>query len=321
MIQTLADLGACFDCASPAEIDAVLATTKDPSRILYANPCKRVCDIKYAMSHNIHTYTFDNVAEIKKVVSTNPYARLVLRIYANDPNAQCILSNKFGAHESEWDSILTAAKNLNANLVGISFHVGSGASSPEAFTQALAAAARLQAKARDSYGYSLNLIDIGGGFSLRTFPQIATAVREAIAELFVDENVRFIAEPGRFFAETAADFYTPIIGMRSLVNGGHAYTIADGLYGSFNCILYDHAVPHNPEFIRTNKSSNSGSHTLSVIFGPTCDGLDQVASDCLLPELDIGDFLVWRNFGAYTISGASHAFNGIPFYNIASYIR
>jgi ornithine decarboxylase len=280
-----------------------------------------MCDIKYAAERGVTTVTFDNVGELKKAVLTAPGTKLILRIYANDPNAQCILSNKFGAYETEWESLLTEARQLGANLVGISFHVGSGASSPEAFTQALAAAARLQRMARDGYGFALNIVDIGGGFSQRTFPRISAAIREAIADYFMnDDTTRFIAEPGRFFAETAADFYTPIIGRRALQSGGFAYTIADGLYGSFNCILYDHAHVPNPEYVRHKENTNT-SLAVCTVFGPSCDGLDQVVGDCLLPVLEIGDFLVWRNFGAYTISGASHAFNGIPFYNIASYNR
>jgi hypothetical protein len=40
-------------------------------------------------------------------------------------------------------------------------------------------------------------------------------------------------------------------------------------------------------------------------------GLDLVVKECLLPELDIGEFMIFKNMGAYTISGAV-PFNGIP---------
>jgi len=39
--------------------------------------------------------------------------------------------------------------------------------------------------------------------------------------------------------------------------------------------------------------------------------LDCVVKEMLLPELPSGEFMVWRDMGAYTISGAV-AFNGIP---------
>ena len=47
----------------------------------------------------------------------------------------------------------------------------------------------------------------------------------------------------------------------------------------------------------------------SSIWGPTCDGLDKINDSCLLPELNIGDWLYYEDMGAYTISAHS-AFNG-----------
>lgn len=47
------------------------------------------------------------------------------------------------------------------------------------------------------------------------------------------------------------------------------------------------------------------------IWGPTCDSIDCVQSDALLPTnlLEVGDWLRWDNMGAYTICAASQ-FNG-----------
>lgn len=49
----------------------------------------------------------------------------------------------------------------------------------------------------------------------------------------------------------------------------------------------------------------------SSIWGPTCDGLDQVIENILLPELKLGDWLIFENMGAYTLPVAS-PFNGFP---------
>lgn len=36
----------------------------------------------------------------------------------------------------------------------------------------------------------------------------------------------------------------------------------------------------------------------SSLWGPSCDALDQVVEHCLLPELSVGDWLVFKNMGA-----------------------
>jgi len=49
----------------------------------------------------------------------------------------------------------------------------------------------------------------------------------------------------------------------------------------------------------------------SIIWGPTCHGADCVVRDCLLPEMNIGDWLIFRDMGAYTMT-LSSCFNGMP---------
>jgi hypothetical protein len=58
---------------------------------------------------------------------------LVLRIRADDPAARCNLGDKYGAEEDEVEPLLRVAREQGLNVVGISFHVGSGARDPQAF--------------------------------------------------------------------------------------------------------------------------------------------------------------------------------------------
>jgi ornithine decarboxylase len=83
------------------------------------------------------------------------------------------------------------------------------------------------------------------------------------------------------------------------------YYLNDGIYNSFNCIYFDH---QNPTIIPF--TINNNCMYPSILFGPTCDSLDLIKENIILPELVIGDWLYVENFGAYTIS-ASSEFNGI----------
>lgn len=307
ILRELAQLGARFDCASPAEISAILRIGVDPSRILYANPCKRMGDIDFASNMGVSTTTFDCVEELRKIMAVAPDMNMLLRIYANDPKAQCQLSNKFGALAEDWAEILELAQETGANLTGVSFHVGSGACTPEAFAKGIRDAQEFANMAL-GYGYNLNILDIGGGFGYSTMAAMAPAINKALAEAPNFQNV--IAEPGRFFAETSADLYTYVIGAKTHKNGTRSYTITESLYGSFNCVVYDHAAVPAPEPI----TPRTGKVVPTTLFGPTCDGFDTIIRDVELPPLEIGDIIRFRNMGAYTISGASHAFNGIPFH-------
>jgi len=47
------------------------------------------------------------------------------------------------------------------------------------------------------------------------------------------------------------------------------------------------------------------------IWGPTCDSIDCILKECRLPDMDIGEWIIFRDMGAYTLSVGS-SFNGMP---------
>jgi ornithine decarboxylase len=49
----------------------------------------------------------------------------------------------------------------------------------------------------------------------------------------------------------------------------------------------------------------------SSVWGPTCDGLDQVVENALLPVMPVGEWFIFEDMGAYTLPVAS-PFNGFP---------
>ena len=79
--------------------------------------------------------TFDCVDELEKVAAECPHAELVLRIRADDPSAVVQFGHKYGADpQTEAPMLLAAAKQLGMNVVGVSFHVGSGSQSCDALS-------------------------------------------------------------------------------------------------------------------------------------------------------------------------------------------
>lgn len=85
-----------------------------------------------------------------------------------------------------------------------SFHVGSGCQNASAFSHAIEMAHKVFAHGK-SIGLDLSLLDIGGGFpghkgGEKYFSEVAQTIRDALDEWFGGEEVKVIAEPGRFFA-------------------------------------------------------------------------------------------------------------------------
>ncbi|KAG2440307.1 hypothetical protein HXX76_004416 [Chlamydomonas incerta] len=324
ILKLLNALGAGFDCASKGELDMMLRMGVSPNRIIFAHPCKRASDIRYAREHNVQYTTFDTVSELHKIAQMNPDFKCVLRIRADDPDARVPLGLKYGAEVSEAGVLLRTAKELGLQVVGVSFHVGSACQNLSTFSGAIENARKVFDEA-GALGFNMELLDIGGGFTGHfdecgnvMFGEIANTINAALATNFPPEmGVRVIAEPGRYFAETSSTLLTPVYGQRDRVAADGTvkkdYWLTDGLYGSFNCILYDGQNPAYKVVRSPLMADSADSRTfLSTLWGPTCDSADCVYKDVSLPVLRNGDWLMWNNAGAYTVAGACD-FNGIEF--------
>jgi len=311
IVRTLASLGTNFDCASKTEIQQVLGSGIAASRIIYANPTKMKAHIEYAKSSGVEMMTFDNTHELIKISECYPGAKLLLRIITDDSNSICRFSTKFGAPMDDCPKLLAMAKELNLNVVGISFHVGSGCMSSASFISAIRSAHGIFKLAED-YGFKFTMLDLGGGWpgsntEKISFPAIATAIRPVIDELFPSE-VDVIAEPGRYFVSESHYLAVNVFAKRTMGTEDDKkflYYVNDGVYQSFNCILFDHYEPKPNLLVPGDRTQ---LHRCTV-FGPTCDSMDCIGKDILLPELEVGEWLYFENMGAYTVAAAS-PFNG-----------
>jgi ornithine decarboxylase len=333
LIAMIAALGGSYDCASLPEIKAVLdpgyahvlapgsAEGQRGGNIIYANPAKPPYHMQNAERLGVKRITFDNEMELEKVQRYMPSAEAVLRIRTNDQNAVCQFSSKFGCPMRDARDVLTRAKDLGVNVVGVSFHVGSGNNDVTAYHQALRDA-RALFDFGATLGYDMRVVDLGGGWAgsdpkidadgkpeFMCFEDLTAELRPVLYELFPADQYELIAEPGRFFAASSHTLALSVHSKR-IVNHAdgtceHQCYLTDGMYQSFNCIYFDHV---NPFILQVNPDGEGATRT-TTMFGPTCDGMDVMMKCVPFPELDVNEWLMVPEFGAYTVAAGS-AFNG-----------
>ncbi|MCJ1414987.1 Ornithine decarboxylase [Xylographa parallela] len=312
VIRLLSTLGTGFDCASKAEIDLILKAGVDPSRIIYAQPCKTKSYIRHAAQQGVKQMTFDNADELYKTKALFPEAELFLRILTDDSSSLCRLSLKFGASLDSTEELLKLANSLGLNVVGVSFHVGSGASDPQSFVKAVRDSRTVFDQAA-SIGYHLRTLDVGGGFSSDTFEEMASVLSEALDEHF-PPHVRIIGEPGRYYVASAFTLACNVIARRDMqdpATGETSYMLYlnDGVYGNFSSIIFDHQNPV-PRILSIANRAFKQRPTEYSVWGPTCDGIDRITDSTTFHQLlDVGDWLYFEEMGAYTKCSATR-FNG-----------
>ncbi|XP_062295342.1 ornithine decarboxylase-like [Scomber scombrus] len=319
VIQMLRALDTGFDCASKGEIQMALSLGVTPDKIIYAHTTKPRTHIKYARAHGVNLMTFDNEIELQKISQYHPKAKLVLRIAVDDSKSLLRLNAKFGARLDTIERLLERAEHLDLEIIGVSFHVGSGCTDSSAFKQAISDARHVFDLA-DSMGFQMRLLDIGGGFSLTgnckaIFTEFAETINGALDEFFPpDCGVEIMAEPGRYYVESAFTLATCVNAKRvdtdpmaKHYNGEEnssvkmVYYINDGVYGSLNCLINDPAHTSVTPYLHKAVDGSEQQYQ-SVIWGPTCDSLDKIIENFWIPELEVGDWLLVDDMGAYSIS-------------------
>jgi ornithine decarboxylase len=166
-----------FDCASPAEIALVRSMFGRAAAIAYMHPVRARPAIREAYGrHAVRRFVIDSHAEFDKLreeTAAKPGTLdLVVRIAPPAGKALHDLSGKFGAADEDAVALLRLVRPY-ARKLGISFHVGSQNGEPAAFARAIAHAEKLAVQA----GVGVEILDVGGGSSMRSSRRMANAAR------------------------------------------------------------------------------------------------------------------------------------------------
>jgi len=306
VLKTLIQEDVSFEIASVSELDLLISLGVPAKEIYYSNPIKSRDYIEYASSKGVEWYALDSLEELRKIVSIKSDAQMYLRIDTPNSGSDWPLAGKFGTHTSDINEIITEAARLKADLVGVTFHVGSQCRNPLNWQIGIERAKKVFISMR-RVGLNPRLLNIGGGYPVRyvkpipSIEVIGEIVNAAIADL--SDDIRIMAEPGRYLVSDSAYFVCRVVGTATRSGKRWMYWDA-GMFGGV--IEITEGLRYK---ILTDRKGRSVPWTIA---GPTCDSLDILLRDEMLPEdIQEGDFIYIPNAGAYTTAYASN-FNGFP---------
>lgn len=303
-----------FDVASLPELED--AATIPGATLHFMHPVKSRTAIRRAYHEfGVRCFALDSEDELDKILAETGNARdleLFVRIAVPAKNSRIPLERKFGIAGLKAQRLLVRTRQAAVEL-GITFHVGSQTTTPDAYATAFDEVYKLIVKA----GVVVDAIDCGGGFpSLYTDSQPAPlgafteTIKAGMARLPVGDSCRLICEPGRALVAEAESLI-----VRVNARKGNDLHINDGGYG----VLFDAAhlgfvFPVRrvgQEFARPDQLMGF------EMWGPTCDSIDRMKGPFMLPStIKEGDYIEIGNVGAYgrAIAGS---FNGYGRYEQA----
>ena len=314
LLSLLVSLGSCFDTASVAEIDMVLAAGAAPESISFGNTIKKERDIARVHSLGVRLFAVDCKAEVEKIGRAAPGAKVFCRFLFGCAGAEWPLSRKFGCDPEMAVDVLEHAQRIGLEAAGVSFHVGSQQRRTAAWDEALKSAAAIFRACADR-GINLSMVNLGGGFPtkyLRDVPAVAAygrSIFRALRKHFGNRIPETIIEPGRGMVGNAGviEAEVVLVSNKSERDPVRWIYLDIGKFGGLaetmdESIRYPIRTPHDGD--------ETGP---CVLAGPTCDSADvlyQKRPYDLPISLEIGDKVLIEGTGAYTATYAAVAFNG-----------
>jgi ornithine decarboxylase len=306
ILRVMLEENVAFEIASAGELEILLALGVPGSEVHYNNPVKPPDHLARAARAGVAWYAIDSVGEMHKVVRAKADAQLCLRIETQNLGSDWPLVGKFGVPLTEAAELVCEARRIGADLAGVSFHVGSQCRNLDNWRLGIENAKLVFAMMRSNF-LAPRLLNIGGGFPvLHTKPipaieRIGASIRAALADS--PREVRVMAEPGRYLVSDAAWLVSRVIGTADRRGTRWVYLDAGVFHGLMETAEgFEYRI----------RSERGGARIPCTVAGPTCDSVDVVAKDCILPAgLRTGDTIYVPNAGAYS-TAYSTSFNGFP---------
>jgi diaminopimelate decarboxylase len=313
VLKYIKSIGCNIDCSSINEVHLAVKAGFEPNNILYTSSNIAFSEIETAQQLGVHI-NIDSLSNLekfgkkfgKKFGHTYPVGiRLRPNIMAggNLKISTGHIKSKFGIPIEQIDKVLALVKATGLLIRNLHIHTGSEIKDVEVFAKGMELLFELAPQFPD-----LQVIDLGGGFKVPYQPgevstdieKLGKKVSEAFSLLQQRSKMplQIWFEPGKFLVSEAGYFITQVNVIKDSngtlfagVNSGLNHLIRPMFYGSYHEI--------------ENISNINGEKRTYNVVGNICE-TDTFAEDRSLPNIKEGDYLVFKNAGAYCFEMASN---------------
>jgi diaminopimelate decarboxylase/aspartate kinase len=292
--------GLGFECVSRQEVEHVRKTlpSVDLNRILFTPNFAARDEYAWALQNHVWT-TLDNLHPLKAWPELFKGRELFVRIDTgygrghHDKVRTAGVNSKFGVPLSEMDELQKLLKSVDAKVVGLHAHSGSGVFSVDNWKQVGDTLVELTTRFTD-----VRTVDLGGGLGVpERLGQPGVVLAEFAATLSALKSARpnlsFWIEPGRYLVAEAGVLLATVTQLKG--KGEVSYV---GVSTGMNSLIRPALYGAHHEILNLTRLDEPATEVVNVV-GPICESGDQLGVDRLLPPTQEGDVLLIATTGAY----------------------
>ena len=325
------DEGMAVGVVSPGEIATAKRAAFPMEHVYFHSNHKSDADIAYAVEQGVGYFIIDNTEELLALehiaAQRGIQQSILLRLTPGiDPHtyeavATGKVDSKFGfAIETGQADAITklALAQPHLTLRGFHAHVGSQVFDADVFIQTAECMLNYIAYARDTFGYTAEQLDLGGGYGVRYLPNDPTVdIAASIAEIGAYVKTQSAAlgipmphilfEPGRsIVADAGLTLYT--VSSLKCIPGYKNYVAVDGgMTDNPRFALYE-----APYTVLAAGKLNEPTDLECAVVGRCCESGDVIQEHVMMPSsIQRGDLVACLTTGAYNYSMASN-YNRVP---------
>ncbi len=301
ILQTLYAEGFGLECVSRAELQHVLAQVPNiaPKDILFTPSFAPRAEYAFAFEQGVHV-TVDNIECLKQWPELFRDKSIMLRIdpgFGHGHHAKVKTGGKeakFGLAVNDVTAFSDEAKRLNARIVGLHSHIGSGIFDAQHWATVYAQLAAIA----DRLG-TVSSIDVGGGLAVPYKPDDAEFDLAAYGKVLAELKAAYPqylcwAEPGRYLVAQAGVLLTKVTQVNSK-QGVRRIGLDAGMNALMRPALYD--AWH--EMLNLSRLDEPDGDTAEIV-GPICESSDVLGHHRALPNTTTeNDIVLIANAGAY----------------------
>ena len=316
--QYMKEKGSGVEVASKGEMFIALQAGFQPENIIFTSPGKTVEEIRYAIDNKIKLINIESLEEAQLINQEAKAQNFIMPIavrvnprvsFANAKIKMSGVASQFGIEEESLnDSLFSELQKLrNISLMGIQVYMGTQILNAEDLVKNTEYIIELALRLSAKYGFSLQYLNMGGGFGIPYFPnETELDMRKLKAgfskldEIYADKlaNTELIFESGRYIMAEAGVFVTKALYCKE--SKGNSYIVCDGgsnFHGA-SAFLGRFVRNNYPMYVVNSKESKISTN----VTGPLCTPADIIGQKVCIGNASVGDIIVIEKSGAYGLT-------------------
>lgn len=298
-----------LDASSVGEIILGLLADFSPNQITLTNLYKSEQDILFAAKLGLKAITADSMEELERMAQVGKNAGIKIKTFVRiNPSIKVgtysTLEHQYGVpFSSAKKAVEFAAKNKHLDLIGLHFH-GAYIENPRVYFLA-AQKLLLLAKHAQKFGEKIKYIDLGGGFPFDYGNKVFFKTQEMGPKFIADfektvsklglQRPYLVFEPGKVITANAGIGLITVISNKQ--SGKKNIAVTDGSTYAF---LPDPMIYKQYYDILPASKMNKPRKYSYIVAGRSCDSIDKLGVNRLLPKMEEGDILAIMDSGAYS---------------------